>query len=62
MAKKQKKWEGGIKGLYKPTRESIEGFVLISLKSNTSRDVCVEGGGGGEGLQSVKGSCVLRRF
>ena len=58
MAKKQKKWEGGIKQLYKPTREPIEGFVLICLKSNMLQDVYVEGGS----LQSVKGSCVLRRF
>ena len=47
-----------IKGLYEPTLESIEGFVLICSKSNILQDVCV--GGGGEGvLQSVKGSCVL---
>ena len=52
MAKKQKKWEGGIKGLYKPTRESIEGFVLICLKSNMLWDVCVEGGGEGGGGRS----------
>ena len=50
-----------IKGLYEPTLESIEGFVLICSKSNILQDVCVGGGGGvGEGvLQSVKGSCVL---
>ena len=45
---------------------SIEGFALICLKSNILQDVCFEGpvgGGGGRGsLQSVKGSCVLRRF
>ena len=48
-----------IKGLYEPTRESNEGLVLICLKCNILQDVCVGGGGG---LQSVKGSCVLRRF
>ena len=46
-----------IKGLYEPTLESIEGFVLICSKSNILQDVCV--GGGGDVLQSVKGSCVL---
>ena len=38
-----------IKGLYEPTRESIEGFVLTWLKSNILQDVCVGGGGGGGG-------------
>ena len=43
---------------------SIEGFALICLKSNILQDVCFEGpvGGGRGSLQSVKGSCVLRRF
>ena len=60
-------WVGGnkkIKGLYEPTRESIEGFVLSCLRSNIYK-MFVLGGGGGRGrgsLQSVKGSCVLRRF
>lgn len=29
-----------IKGLYEPTCESIEGFVLFCLKSNILQDVC----------------------
>ena len=41
-----------IKGLYEPTLESIEGFVLICSKSNILQDVCVGGGGGG-GRSSV---------
>ena len=45
-----------IKGLYKPTLESVAGFVLICSKSK--RCLCWGGGGGG-GLYSVKGSCVL---
>ena len=40
-----------IKGLYEPTRESTEGFVLICLKSNILQHVCV-GGGGREGAVS----------
>ena len=35
-----------IKGLYEPTLESIEGFVLICSKSNILQDVCVGGVGG----------------
>ena len=55
-----------VKGLYEPARESIEGFVLICLKVTVYRMFVLRGGGGGGvgegGLQSVKGSCVLRRF
>ena len=29
-----------IKGLYEPTHESTEGFVLICLKSNILQHVC----------------------
>ena len=35
-----------IKGLYEPTHESTEGFVLIYLKSNILQHVCVGGGKG----------------
>ena len=38
-----------VKGLYEPARESIEGFVLICLKSNSLQDVCVRGSGWGWG-------------
>ena len=38
-----------IKGLYEPTHESTEGFVLICLKSNILQHVCV---GGREGAVS----------
>ena len=41
-----------IKGLYEPTLESIEGFVLICSKSNILQDVCVGGGGGGRAFFS----------
>ena len=41
-----------IKGLYEPTLESIEGFVLICSKSNILQDVCVGGGGGGGAFSS----------
>ena len=54
-----------VKGLYEPARESVEGFVLTYLKSNSYKMFVLRGGGGGEGeggLQSVKGSCVSRRF
>ena len=36
-----------VKGLYEPARESVEGFVLICLKSDSLQDVCVTGRGGG---------------
>ena len=38
-----------VKGLYEPARESVEGFVLICLKSDSLQDVCVTGRGGGGG-------------
>ena len=48
-------WLGGnkkIKGLYEPTRELIEGFVLICLRSNIYK-IFVLGGGGGKGQSPV---------
>ena len=36
-----------IKGLYEPTLESIEGFVLICSKTNILQDMFVLGWGGG---------------
>ena len=48
-------WLGGnkkIKGLYEPTRELIEGFVLICLRSNIYKIFVLGGGGGGEGAVS----------
>ena len=38
-----------VKGLYEPARESVEGFVLTYLKSNSYKMFVLRGGGGGEG-------------